>query len=813
MKQLRQLTASLLAALAIGWISLAFADEPKSGPAVKEAAAPTATAPAEAPAVRFDAAASDVDAAVESLLAEMTLAEKVGQMSLVQSEGDALSPNLSERIRAGEIGSLLNIPSAAYAAEAQLVAREKARLGIPLLVGRDVIHGYRTIFPIPLGQSASWNPELIEAAATVAAEEARSQGINWTFAPMVDVCRDPRWGRIAETLGEDPVLGSALAAAMVRGFQQEKEGRVHGLVACAKHFAAYGVAEGGRDYNRASVSEADLHNVYLPPFHATVDAGCRSLMTTFSEVNGVPGTAHGYLLTDVLRGQWKFPGFVVSDWNSVFEMIEHGYSADETAAAEQAVNAGVDVELAGPTFHDHLPALVKSGAVAEETIDDAVRRVLRVKFQLAASQPDEQPLRSRHAFLRPRSLNTARRLARESLVLLKNDGVLPLDADSTRRIAVIGALADDPASQLGCWVFDGDPDEAITPLEALRDALGDAVEVRYAKGANGDFSPDRGGFEKAAEVAADADAVILFVGETALLSGESRSRADLNLPGVQRDLVAKIAAVGKPLVMVVLAGRPLTIGDECEAASAVLYAWHPGTMGGPAIADILLGAAAPSGKLPVTLPKTVGQVPLYYSHTNTGRPSPKGYKPIAETLARDVPTEFQYRSHYLDADPLPLFPFGYGLSYGKFSYSDFELSATAIKAGQPLRVQARVANSGDRPGTEVVQLYIRDVVSQPVRPVRELKAFRRIHLRPGESKTVKFTLNAPDLAYLSAQGEPVLDPGRFAVWVGGDSSTELGGEFELLPTDADGREARSIARTEAGRDTTGESASSSSEQN
>ena len=813
MTKLRQLTAAWLAALAVGWIFLACAAEPKSGPTVQAAAAPTASAAADAPAVRFDASASDVDAAVEKLLAEMTLAEKIGQMWQLPSEGDELTPKLRERIRSGEIGSLINVPTAAYAAQAQQVAREQARLGIPLLVGRDVIHGYRTIFPIPLGQAASWNPELIEAAATVAAEEARSQGINWTFAPMVDICRDPRWGRIAETLGEDPHLACTLAAALVRGFQQEKDGRVHGLIACAKHFAGYGLAEGGRDYNRASVSEADLHNIYLQPFHAAVDAGCRTLMTTFSEVNGIPGTAHRHLLTDVLRGKWKFPGFVVSDWNSVFEMVEHGYSADETAAATQAVNAGVDMEMAGPTFHDHLEALVKSGAVSQESIDDAVRRILRVKFQLASFRPGDQPTRSRHAFLRPRSLDIARRLARESVVLLKNDGVLPLDAESTRRIAVIGAPADDPASQLGCWVFDGDPDEARTPLEALRDALGDAVEVRYAKGASGNFSPDRSGFDEAAQVAARADAVILFVGETALLSGESRSRADLNLPGIQRELVSKIAAAGKPLVMVVLAGRPLTIGAECEAANAVLYAWHPGTMGGPAIADILLGAAAPSGKLPVTLPKTVGQVPLYYGHTNTGRPSPQGYKPIAETLARDVPQEFQYRSHYLDVDPLPLFPFGYGLSYGEFSYNEFELNATAIKPDQALRVEARVTNSGDRPGTEVVQLYVRDLVSQPVRPVRELKAFRRIHLRPGESKTVKFTLKAPDLAYLNGQGEPVLDPGRFAVWIGGDSSAKLGGEFELLPLDADRQEAPSIARSEAGRAPTSKSESSSSEQN
>jgi beta-glucosidase len=374
---------------------------------------------------------------------------------------------------------------------------------------------------------------------------------------------------------------------------------------------------------------------------------------------------------------------------------------------------------------------------------------------------------------------------------------LPLDADSVSRVAVIGGLADDAASQLGCWVFDGDADDAITSLEALRDALGEAVEVHYAKGASGDFSTDRSGLEEAQQVASEADAVILFVGESALLSGESRSRADLSLPGVQCELVRTVAAVGKPTVLVVLAGRPLTVGAECDAANAVLYAWHPGTMGGPAIADVLLGVAAPSGKLPVTLPKTVGQVPLYYSHTNTGRPSPEDYQPLAKTAAADLPAEAQYRSHYLDSDPRPLYPFGYGLSYTSFAYSNLQLSATAIKYGQPLTVKAQVTNSGDRAAVEVAQLYIRDLVSQPVRPVRELKAFCRIHLRPGKSEQVEFTLHAGDLAYFNGRGEQVLEPGRFAVWIGGNSEAELTGEFELLPPD-DGRSAPAIARSQVG---------------
>jgi len=738
---------------------------------------------------RFEAGPHDMDVAIERLLSEMTLAEKIGQMCQVAPEGKELTPALGEALRAGEIGSIINAPDRQFAAEAQRIAREESRLGIPLLIGRDVIHGYRAIFPIPLGQAASWDPELVERAANAAAGEARSQGINWTFAPMVDICRDGRWGRIAETLGEDPLLAGQLAAAMVRGFQQEEEGRLQGVVACAKHFAAYGLSEGGRDYNRVSVSGADLHNVYLPPFRAAIDAGCRTLMTTFSEVNGVPGTAHEYLLRDVLRRRWKFPGFVVSDWNSVLEMIAHGYSADAVQAAQQAVHAGVDMEMASITFRTNLAALVEKGAISQAAIDDAVRRILRVKLQLL---PLSESAASRNALMRPRSLEVARRLARESLVLLKNEGdVLPLKIDSIQRIAVVGALADDPKSQLGCWAPDGDAEDTVTPLEALRDALGESVEVLHACGASADFSTDASGLADAQQVAAQADMVLAFVGEDALLSGEARSRANLDLPGVQRELLKAVAESGKPIVMVVLAGRPLTIGAECDLADAVLYAWHPGTMGGPAIADVLLGVASPSGKLPATFLKTVGQTPLYYGHSNTGRPSPDDYRPLVQTDEKDLPEEMQYRSHYLDSDPLPLFPFGFGLSYTTFGYDGLELSTAVVKPRQTLGVRVRLTNMGQRAGTEVVQLYVRDVVARLVRPVRELKAFRRVHLRAGESKVVEFALDADDLAYFDAKGERVLKPGRFALWVGGDSTAELGAEFELL--DKQQRPAASVA--------------------
>jgi beta-glucosidase len=732
----------------------------------------------------FNPAAADHGAEVQRLLAAMSLDEKIGQMCQVWPETGELTPVIQESLRNGEVGSLINCASPELIAEAQRLVREESRLGVPLLIGRDVVHGYRTIFPIPLGQAASWNPKLVERSAAIAADEARSQGVNWTFAPMVDVCRDPRWGRIAETLGEDPYLSGELAAGMVRGFQQERGGQLHGLLACAKHFAAYGLSEGGRDYNRTSLSIADLHNIHLPSFRAAVDAGCRTLMTTFSEVNGIPGTAHAYLLQEVLRDGWQFSGVVVSDWNSVIEMVAHGYSADEAEAAKQAVNAGVHMEMVSPTFHEHLARLVEQGAVEEAAINEAVRRILRLKLQLAARQEEAakpgDAAAATSELLRPRSLELARRAARESIVLLKNgNNTLPLQRDKLRNVAVIGPLADAPLSQLGCWAVDGRAEDSITPLDALREALGETAEVVYARGVATTYSNEAQDFTDATRVAADADVVLLFVGEDAVLSGEARSRSTLDLPGVQSELVKAVAAAGKPIVMVVLAGRPLAIGAECDAADAVLYAWHPGTMGGPAITDLLLGAASPSGKLPVTFPKHVGQVPLYYGHSNTGRPSPADFRPLTQSQGKDLPIQFQYRSHYVDGDPFPLFPFGYGLSYTTFAYDGFELSAPSIEPRQTLAVRARVTNSGSRAGVEVAQLYVRDLAASLVRPVRELKAFRRVYLRPGESQPVEFTLDADDLRFFNNEGRSVLEPGRFAVWIGGDSTATLGGEFEL----------------------------------
>ena len=753
-----------------------------------ESAASLASSPAIAEVPRFNPAAADRDAEIERLLALMTLDEKIGQMCQVWPETGELTPAIQDSLRNGEIGSLINCSTPELIVEAQRLVREESRLGIPLLVGRDVVHGYRTVFPIPLGQAASWNPAMIERAAEVASAEARSHGINWTFAPMVDVGRDPRWGRVAETLGEDPRLSGELAAAMVRGFQQERDGRLHGLIACAKHFAAYGLSEGGRDYNRASLSIADLHNTHLPPFRASLDAGCRTVMTTFSEVNGVPGTAHAYLLQKVLRDGWQFTGVVVSDWNSVIEMVAHGYSADESEAARQAASGGVHMEMVSPTFHKHLAGLVRQGAVEQATIDDAVRRLLRLKLELVAESTAAMKLApvapasagSTSELLRPLSLELARRAARESIVLLKNDdATLPLQRERLQKVAVIGPLADAPLSQLGCWAVDGRAGDAITPLAALRESLGEFVEVAYVRGTPTSYSNDAAEIEAARHAAADADMTLLFVGEDAVLSGEARSRATLELPGVQPELVKAVAAAGKPIVMVVLAGRPLAIGAECDAVDAVLYAWHPGTMGGPAIADLLLGAAAPSGKLPVTFPKNVGQAPLYYSHTNTGRPSPADFRPLSQTQGADLAPAFQYSSHYIDGDPFPLFPFGYGLSYTTFSYDGFELGAASIGPRQTLAVRARITNTGARAGAEVAQLYVRDIAATLVRPVRELKAFRRVYLRPGESQPVEFALDADDLRYFNNEGQSVLEAGKFAVWIGSDSTATLGGEFQL----------------------------------
>ncbi len=598
---------------------------------------------------------------------------------------------------------------------------------------------------------------------------------------MVDIARDPRWGRIAEGFGEDPYLASAFAAAMVRGFQGDNLSADDRVAACVKHFVGYGAAEGGRDYNATTISPSAMRNIYLPSFHAAVDAGVATLMTAFNDVNGVPSSANKQLLRDVLRDEWGFDGFVVSDWESIREMIPHGYAADGKDAARQSIDAGVNMDMASPTYHENLAQLVESGEIPESTLDELVRGVLRVKFRLGLFERPFTDESRDPPLLTKEHLDVSRQLARQSMVLLKNEhSVLPLDLKKLKTIAVIGPLADAKREQLGTWIPDGRAEDSRTPLAAIRDVAGDEVEVLYVAGLKDDLDRSKDGIEEAVAAARKADVVLLIVGESAQLSGEARSRAILDLPGAQNELVSAIAAVGKPVVLIVEAGRPLTIGKPIAKVDAALYAWHAGTMAGPALVDLLMGVESPSGKLPVTFPKTVGQVPLYYNHVNTGRP-PRPYDFARDNQVDDeIDTELGYNSNYLDVSPYPLYPFGYGLSYTTFEYGPVELSADKFRAGQTIAVRAPVKNSGDVAGDEVVQLYVRDVVGSLTRPVRELKGFRRIHLEPGETQIVEFALSTDDLQYYNNDEQLVLEPGKFEVYVGGSSLAPLAGEFELL---------------------------------
>jgi len=725
---------------------------------------------------------------VAALLARMTLAEKIGQMSQVHAgEGVAATP-LREDIGAGRIGAVLNAVDPHAVNALQRVAVEESRLGIPLLFGRDVIHGFRTVLPIPLGQAATFNPGLVREGARIAAIEAAAAGVNWTFAPMIDIARDPRWGRIAESLGEDPYLASRLGVAMIEGFQGEDLAAPGAIAACAKHFAGYGASESGRDYATTNVPENELRNVYLPPFRAAVDAGVATLMTSFSDLNGVPGTANAFLLRQVLRREWGFRGFVVSDWGSIPQLSVHGLTADDADAACEAVTAGVDMDMAGGAYAAQLARLVEEGRVSLEVIDAAVACILRLKFRLGLfERPYVEPGRPPAVALDER-LRIAKQVALESVVLLKNDaGTLPLSRTGIRSIAVIGPLADEPYEQLGTWVFDGDPALSITGLQGLRDLLGTGVEIRYVRALETSRSRSTVGFHEALDAARASDAVILFLGEESILSGEAHSRADISLPGAQAELVRRVREAGKPLVAVILAGRPLVLTDVIDDLDAVLFAWHPGTMGGAALADLLFGAESPSGKLPVTFPRAVGQIPIYYSQKRGGKP------PSAESavLIDDIPvrapqTSIGNTSYHLDAGYRPLFPFGHGLSYATFDYSNLRLDRPALCIGEVLTVSVDLVNTGCVAADEVAQLYVCDLVGNVTRPVRELKGFRRVRLAPGETVTVSFRLQSEDLAFFGRDNTLIVEPGEFHLWVGGSSEAGLRAAFRLVDADAAG---------------------------
>jgi beta-glucosidase len=719
---------------------------------------------------------------VAGLLARMTVAEKIGQMAQLNSD-DGLSETMAGTIRAGRVGSILNVVDVETVNAMQRVAVEESRLGIPLLIGRDVIHGFKTVLPIPLGLAASFNPELVRRGARMAALEAAAHGVNWTFAPMIDLTRDPRWGRIAESFGEDTYLTSLLAEAMVRGFQGDDLAAHGSIAACAKHFAGYGASEAGRDYATTNIPENELRNVYLPPFRAAVDAGAATLMASFSYLNGVPATGNRFLMTEVLRDEWGFDGFVVSDWASIEQLKIHGFTATDRESAYEAVTAGVNMEMATSVYANHLQALLEDGRIDLALIDRLVADILRVKFRLGLfedpyTDPEQFP-----AIANAEHLAIARESALQSLVLLQNrNAALPLDRGQLSSLAVIGPLADDPYEQLGTWVFDGDPSFSQTPLQAIRQLAGDALEIRHVRAMASSRSRSVEQFDQALEAARASDAVLLFLGEESILSGEAHSRADIGLPGNQAELVRTLRQAGKPLIAVILAGRPLALGDILGEVDAVLYAWHPGSMGGPAIADVLFGIEAPSGKLPATFPRMVGQVPIYYNQKNTGKPAtPETFKHIDDIPVRMPQTSSGFVSSHLDAGYTPQYPFGYGLSYTEFVYSDIEVSAAAVPVGESVTVTATLRNAGPMAATEVVQLYVRDLAGNVTRPVRELKGFQRVRLAPGEQRRVQFELGPDDLAFYGRDMQRITEPGDFHAWIGGDSEAELHTNFTLTP--------------------------------
>ena len=712
----------------------------------------------------------DVDPRVDSLIRIMTLDEKIGQMVLFTSDWDVTGPTIREGylddIRSGRCGNIFNAYTVDYIRELQRVAVEESRLGIPLMFGYDVVHGHKTIFPIPLGESCSWDLDLIRRSASAAAAEAAASGLNWTFAPMVDISVDPRWGRVSEGAGEDPYLGSLIAAARVKGFQGENLANPLTVLACVKHFAAYGAPFGGRDYNTVDMSERQFREFYMPPYKAGVDAGALSVMTAFNEYDGVPATGNQYLLKDLLKGEWNFQGFVVTDYTSINEMVHHGYARDEAEAGVKAVNAGVDMDLQGEVYFSYLRGLVDSGFVREKTIDDAVRRILNVKAKLGLF--DDPYLycdraRENQVVSNPEIKALSRDAARRSMVLLKNEGCLPFDRGD--RIAVIGELAASRRDLLGSWKAAGEWDDMNSILDAVR-AYNGAANVIYAEGCR-KIGSDRSGFSEAMDAVAQADKVLMVIGEDWDWSGEAASRTDIGVPGIQSELLKMIASAGKPVAVVLLNGRPLVLEEESKAADAILEAWYPGTMGAEAVTDIVFGQYNPSGKLTMTFPRSVGQIPVFYYEKNTGRPI---------YLPND-----KYKSKYLDSPNEPLYPFGYGLSYTDFKYSNLILSSPKMKKGHTIDATVTVTNIGSRTGEETVQLYIRDLIGSVTRPVKQLKGFQKLVLAPGESRTVTFTIDDEMLSFWRHDMTFGIEDGDFKVMVGGSSSDLLQTSFSLVP--------------------------------
>ena len=721
-------------------------------------------------------AQDDIDKKVDSVLSKMTLAEKVGQMNQYNGDWEATGPvtkdvgNKLDEIKQGRVGAVLNIMGSAHTKMFQDAAMQ-SRMKIPLLFGQDVIHGYRITFPIPLAEAASWDPDAIERAERIAATEASASGINWTFAPMVDIARDPRWGRVMEGSGEDPYLGSLIAAARVRGFQGRGLGSIDAVMACAKHFAAYGAAVGGRDYNSVDMSLHQLWEVYLPPFKAAEEAGAATFMNSFNDLNGTPATGNKYLQRDVLKGKWNFKGFVVSDWGSIGEMIPHGYARDNAEAALFAVTAGNDMDMESRSYIGNLEKLVNAGKVPVSMVDESVKRILRKKFEIGLFDDPYRFInasREKNMLNRPESRQEAREMARKSIVLLKNDKhLLPL-SKQLKTVAVIGPLAKAKKEQKGFWSLDIDPSEDIpSVMEAMQKAA-PMTRFLYAPGCTID-EQSKSSFAEAVETAKRADLVVMAMGEAPDMTGEAKSKANIHLPGVQEDLIKAIIATGKPVVVLLMAGRPMIFNWTADNAHSILYTWWLGSLGGGAIADVLYGDYNPSGKLPITFPRTEGQIPIYYNHFNTGRPA---------VSDKDV----FYKSAYIDLPNSPRYAFGYGLSYTTFQYTDDDAfySKAQIKDNEALKISLTIKNTGQYAGEETVQLYIRDLVSQPLRPVRELKDFKKVFLQPGESKKVTFTIDRNMLYFYNDNLEYVTQPGDFQVMIGSASDDiRLHRTFEL----------------------------------
>jgi len=718
---------------------------------------------------------ASINQKVESLLKQMTLEEKIGQLNQLNGDWAATGPvttdvgNKLDQIREGKIGSILNIMGVEHTRVFQEAAMQ-SRLKIPLLFGQDVIHGYYVTFPIPLAEVASWDLEAIEKSARLAATEASASGIHWTFAPMVDIARDPRWGRVMEGAGEDPYLGSLVAKARVKGFQGKGLGNTDAVMACAKHFAAYGAAIGGRDYNSVDISLRTLWEIYLPPFKAAKDAGVATFMNSFNDINGIPATGNAYIQRDILKGVWNFEGFVVSDWGSIGEMIQHGFVKDNYEAAEVAIKAGNDMDMESRCYTENLAKLVSDDRVPVEMIDNAVRRILIKKFEMGLF---DDPFRFSNADREKSTLNkpecqeAARDIARKSIVLLKNtDHLLPL-SENLKSIALIGPLVKAEKDLKGFWSIDmGDENDIISLYEGVEQQAG-TINLQYARGCAIDDSSEAG-FTEAVQTALQCDVVILAMGERADMTGEAKSKSNIHLPGVQEKLIQAIVATGKPVVVILMAGRPMVFNWTAEHAPAILYSWWLGNQAGNAIADVLFGKYNPAGKLPITFPRTEGQIPIYYNYLNTGRPA---------SNEKDL----NYRSAYIDLLNSPQYAFGHGLSYTTFSYSNLKISKKEINSKESVMVTFSLKNIGQYAGEEVVQLYLRDLVAQPVRPVKELKDFQKVMLNPGETKTLTFIIDQEKLSFYNDKLEWIVQPGDFKLMIGSASDDiRLEGIFKLI---------------------------------